>query len=277
MESRWLVVVSLILLTNVSLPLPSDSATIRSKKTTKTVRLTTTVTKVATKRKTSKKLVQKPLKQKIWTTPIKTAPYQAAFRKRILTNFKSGHAGKYSPEELVRAKVMVHYPLKGGIRKRTGPIRYLVLHSTETVRPADARRVVRSWNNIGPRHPGTHFLVDRDGTILLSADPKFATVHVNDRTAVRGVNNDNSIGIELVRSGKQKYTQKQLSSLVALTDYIEDRFNISRIYGHGEIQPSDRRDPVAFNWARFSKNLAVIQRGPMDTETAYRATDETDG
>jgi N-acetyl-anhydromuramyl-L-alanine amidase AmpD len=111
----------------------------------------------------------------------------------------------------------------------------------------------------------------------LSADPKFATVHVNDRTAVRGVNNDNSIGIELVRSGKQKYTQKQLSSLVALTDYIEDRFNISRIYGHGEIQPSDRRDPVAFNWARFSKNLAVIQRGPMDTETAYRATDETDG
>lgn len=309
MESRWLALVSLLLLVNIALPLPSHTATlttnravkqkrnptkesakkVASKKvatkkvatkkivtkkvvTKKVVTKRVTTKTVAFKKKTSKKLVQKPAKTNIWMTPIKSAPYSAAMRRRIIASFKNGRAGKYSPEDLVRAKTFVHYPLKGGIRKRTGAVRYLVLHSTETERPADARRVVRSWNNIGPRHPGTQFLVDRDGTILLTADPNYATVHVNDRTSQRGVTNDNSIGIELVRSGKQKYTKKQLRSLVALAEYIEDRFNISRVYGHGEIQPSDRKDPVAFNWGQFTKNLAIIQRGQTDAETAYNQT-----
>lgn len=311
MESRWLAIVSLLLLINIALPLPSHTATLRTNKTfkhvqkrnpakspakkvitkkvvTKKIATKKVVTKkvvtkrvtartVASKKKTSKRLVQKPAKPNIWMTPIKSAPYSAAMRKRIIASFKNGRAGKYSPEDLVRAKTFVHYPLKGGIRKRTGAVRYLVLHSTETERPADARRVVRSWNNIGPRHPGTQFLVDRDGTILLTADPNYATVHVNDRTSQRGVTNDNSIGIELVRSGKQKYTKKQLRSLVALAEYIEDRFNIARVYGHGEIQPSDRKDPVAFNWGQFTRNLALIQRGPMNTETAFKEADPTDG
>ncbi len=178
----------------------------------------------------------------------------------------------------MRAKVFVHYPLKGGIRKRTGNVHYLVLHSTETGRPADGRTIVRSWNNIGRSHPGTQYLVDRDGTIIQTTDPRFATIHVNDRSAIRGVNNDNSIGIELVRQGKQKYTKKQLDSLVALVDYVKDRFNISKVYGHGEIQPSDRRDPVAFNWARFSKNLASIHNSQLESETAYNdAIDHTHG
>lgn len=275
MESRSLAIVSLVLLINVLFVLPSHSAAHKTKKFvkqshTRTLKKVITKTKrVVSQKKVSKTLVHKPSKSNIWMTPIRTAPYSISLRKRLIANFKNGRAGKHSPEDLVRAKAFVHVPLKGGIRKRTGPVRYLVLHSTETERPADGRRVVQSWNNIGRSHPGTQFLVDRDGTIILTADPNFATIHVNDRTATRGVNNDNSIGIELVRSGKQKYTYKQLRSLVALTDYIEDRFNISRVYGHGEIQPSDRRDPVAFNWGQFSKNLASIRRGPMDAETAY--------
>lgn len=318
MEARWLAIVSLVLSFNILLPHPGYSAAHRAKsaskqshqrtlaKNTVTKRVhTVTVAskgkpaskgklatksktaskgkhaakgKLASKRKIFKKLAHKPSKTNIWVTPIKTTPYAAYVRNRISANFKRGSAAKYSPEDLVRAKVFVHYPLKGGIRKRSGGIRHLVLHSTETGRPADARTIIRSWNNIGRSHPGTQYLVDRDGTIVQTADPNYATIHVNDRSAIRGVNNDNSIGIELVRQGKQKYTQKQLDSLVALVDYVKDRFNITKVYGHGEIQPSDRTDPVAFNWARFSKNLASIHNSQLESETAYNeAIDNTQG
>lgn len=317
MESRWLRFVSLILLLNISLSLPSYSATTKlkssakqhhkqsqvtrktvtkktvarrsatktivhrtaSKKTVarKTATAKTTCRKTANRRKTVTR-VTRTLVANIWSTPINTSPYTPAVRNRINAKFKGGTASRFSSEDMVRAKVFVHYPLKGGIRKRTGGVRYLVLHSTETGRPADARTIVRSWNNIGPRHPGAQYIVDRDGTILQTADPAYATVHVNDRTALGDVNNDNSIGIEIVRSGKQKYTQKQLNSLVALVGYVKDRFNITRICGHGEVQPSDRTDPVAFDWSRFARNLASLQQNQGETQTAYsRLRDGSDG
>lgn len=318
MESRWLAFVSLILLLNFSFSTPSYSATTKHKPpvkqhhkqltvarktvtsktvarrtatqktvvhrtasrktvTRKTAAAKTIVRKTANRRKTVTR-VTRTLVANIWSTPINTSPYNAAVRNRINAKFKVGTASRFSPEDMVRAKVFVHYPLKGGIRKRTGDVRYLVLHSTETGRPADARTIVRSWNNIGPRHPGAQYIVDRDGTILQTADPAYATVHVNDRTALGGVNNDNSIGIEIVRTGKQKYTQKQLNSLVALVGYVKDRFNITRVCGHGEVQPSDRTDPVAFDWSRFAKNLASLQQNQGETQTAYnRLRDGSDG
>lgn len=276
MESRWLAIVSLIFLLHISLPVPSFSAASSSKSSIKRSQKRT-VTKTIVKRTVATKIAKKNTASKN-AVAAKKSPYSAAVSRRITANFKNGNGARYSPQDLVRAKVFVQYPLKGGIRKRSGAIRNLVLHSTETGRPADARTIVRSWNNIGPRHPGAQYLVDRDGTIIQTADPAYATVHVNDRTSLGGVKNDNSIGIEIVRTGSQKYTQKQLTSLVALVDYVKDRYGITRVCGHGEIQPSDRTDPVAFDWARFSRNLASIERNQLDSKTAYhQETDRTDG
>lgn len=320
MESRWLAVLSLVLLINISLPSPSHSVALRAKSTTKqshkqtltkTVVKKTIVKKVAStakkllakssakvskahriasksrtktrrsvsRRKTVKTVVaRRPLGASVWMTPMATTPYTAAVRNRINANFKRGSASHYSPQDMVRAKVFTHYPLQGGIRVRREAVRFLVLHSTETARPADARTIVRSWNNMGRSHPGTQYIVDRDGTIIQTADPNYATIHVNAFTALGGVNNDNSIGIEMVRTGAQRYTQKQLDSVVALADYIKDRYNITQVYGHGQIQPSDRTDPVAFDWNRFSRNLASIHRSQVETETAYHhPSNRTDG
>lgn len=73
--------------------------------------------------------------------------------------------------------------------------------------------MVKSWNIRGLRHSGTQYLVDRDGTIHQTVDPKFAAVHVDINKTKYGVNNNNSIGIEIVRSGSQKYTEAQMDSL----------------------------------------------------------------
>lgn len=280
MESRWLAVVSLVIAFCLSIPTPAYSAAPKHKNSSKyfhrTITKKTVVRKTVFKHKSS--VTHKPTITNIWQPPMKTTPYSVPVRKRVNLAFQHGNAAKFSPESMVRSKVFVHYPLKGGIRKRTGNVRYLVLHSTETGRPADARTVVQSWNNIGKNHPCAQYLVDRDGTIIQTVDPKYATVHVNDRTSIGGVKNDNSIGIEIVRTGKQKYTPKQLKSLTALVNYIQDRYNIVRVCGHGEIQPSDRSDPVAFNWAKFSRQLALIKRTQEDAKTAYNvALDGTEG
>jgi N-acetyl-anhydromuramyl-L-alanine amidase AmpD len=143
----------------------------------------------------------------------------------------------------------------------------VIIHSTETAKVADAKTVVHSWNKGGLSHPGTQYLVDRDGKIYQTVDPKYATIHVNDNRTICGITNDNSIGIEIVRTGKQKYTQPQLAALVQLVDYVQERFPVSKIYGHGQIQPSNRTDPVAFDWNLFSRNLALINSA--STQTAY--------
>lgn len=189
-----------------------------------------------------------------------TSPLSVAASKVVKSRFARGDAGGHSPEDLVRAGVFTHYPLKGGIFNRNSDIKHIIVHSTETARPADGPRVIRSWNNRGRSHPGTQYVVDRNGVIYQTVVPTYGTMHVNSARTLKGVNNDNSIGIEIVRAGKQKYTGIQLEKVARLVDYLKDRYKIDKVYGHGQIQPSTRTDPVAFDWKSFNQRLAVLDK-----------------
>ncbi len=229
-------------------------------------------TRQVASRKRAKRATQ-IAKRYFWTVPMNTSPLNAELSSRINANFQRGMAGRYSPQDLVRARVFAYSPLRGGIRPRTQQVANLIIHSTETARPADARTVVKSWNH-GLSHPGAQYIVDRNGIIHQTVDPKYATIHVNEKRTLGGVTNDNSIGIEIVRAGTQKYTAVQLASVVRLVDYIQERFPIRKIWGHGQIQPSTRTDPVAFNWNLFSRNLAAIKS--TTTQTAYKEPSQID-
>lgn len=183
-------------------------------------------------------------------------------RATISQQFHSGSSEGYSPTSLIQSGVFAYRPLHGGVFKRRASIKNIVLHSTETAREADAQRVIASWNNKGLRHAGAQFVVDRDGTIYCTADPQFGTTHVDNRRTRQGVNNDNSIGIEIVRTGTQEYSQAQLASVVCLVRYLQDRFKVSdnHIFGHGQIQPSDRSDPVNFDWTSFTADKQLLTR-----------------
>jgi N-acetyl-anhydromuramyl-L-alanine amidase AmpD len=180
--------------------------------------------------------------------------------KGLRAAFENGMAGRHAPQALVQAGVFEHIPLEGGIFERREGVKHIVMHSTETERPADGPRVIKSWNR-GIRHPGAQYVVDRDGVIYQTVDPAYGTVHVDIFRAERGVNNDNAIGIEIVRSGDQKYTKAQLDSVTRLVAYLQDRFDVpnSGIVGHGQIQPSNRTDPVNFDWNRFVTSLSALK------------------
>lgn len=210
-----------------------------------------TPSKIAS-RNLSKRTVAKKL------PPVKPMPL--AQKKLINDSFVNGYADKYSPRDMVRAGAFSYFPLRGGVFTRKSPIKAVVVHSTETASPASAKNIVRSWNNSGPNHAGTQFIVDRDGIIYLTvSDPIVGTFHVNSFITLEGVKNDNSIGIEIVRTGKQKYTKPQLASVSRLVHYLLDRYKIPEVYGHGEIQPTDRTDPVGFDWKAFDGDLDGLE------------------
>lgn len=198
-------------------------------------------------------------------TPIGARPPRTVRAVKAIKKYTAKRAfetgtGAPAPEQLVKEGAFVSYPLKGSVRKRSKKVSFIVLHSTETEKPADAKRVIRSWNNRGKSHPGTQYVVDRDGTIYQTTDPRLATIHVNIYRTKYGVDNHNSVGIETVRSGNQKYTEPQLRSLSRLTVYLKNYFGLTdkQVVTHGYIQPSTRTDPVNFDLAGFKRRCAAL-------------------
>lgn len=199
----------------------------------------------------------------IWSAPSGENPLLSDESLSVVEqDFANGCADKYAPSTLIQAGVIESCPLHGGVFKRRADIKHIILHSTETARVADAQRVIASWNHKGLRHAGAQFVVDRDGQIYCTADPTFGTTHVDNRRTIHGVNNDNSIGIEIVRTGSQEYSSDQLQSVVYLVRYLQDRFKVSDncVLGHGQVQPSDRSDPVNFNWQAFASDKQTLTR-----------------
>lgn len=167
--------------------------------------------------------------------------------------FARAQASCLSPTQLVRAGVFSYAPLHGGIYARRQKISHIIMHSTETVYPADALQIIHSWNERGLRHAGAQFIVNRTGVIYMTLDPSLACVHVEPTRTLFGVNNDNSVGVEIVHTGDQHYTAAQLASVERLVLYLQQRFHVARseVLAHATVQPSDRRDPVDFNWRGF--------------------------
>ena len=171
----------------------------------------------------------------------------------VKSAFARGIADKFPARTLVRAGVVKYHALRGGIFWRREPVKYIVMHSTETGIPVSGIRVIESWSSMGRRHPGAQYVVDRDGSIIQSVDPDLATVHINILKTLPGINNDNSIGIEMNHTGSQEYPDAQLQSVIKLVTYLQDRYGVpsENIITHRYAQQGDHTDPVHFDWKGF--------------------------
>lgn len=218
--------------------------------------------KVAAKPTKLAKSAAKSKTKKVAKTKSSKKLASAAQLRAIKASFADGTGGKFSPAQMVGAGVFKSAPLKSNVRSRRKAVEYLVLHSTETEKPANALRIVKSWNNRRPNNPGTQYIIDRDGIIYQTTNPDRVTMHVNDYRTKYGVNNDNSIGIEIVRSGDQVYTAKQLKSVTKLSVYLQKRYAIAdeQVVSHSYVQPHNRLDPVGFDWKRYEKAKDALEQ-----------------
>lgn len=171
----------------------------------------------------------------------------------IRSNFENGLADEVPARSLVRAGVVKYHPLRGGIFWRREPVKYIIVHSTEPGIPLSAVRIIESWSSMGRRHPGAQYVVDRDGSIYQAVDPDLATVHINIFKTLPGINNDNSIGIEMCHTGRQDYPHELRQSVIRLVNYLQQRYKVAdeNIITHRYAQQGDHTDPVNFDFPGF--------------------------
>lgn len=190
----------------------------------------------------------------MWKAPeFDRTPFDEEKSNKIQNAFACGIAGNVTPSQMVRAGVFKHYPLSGGIFRRREAVRYIVLHSTETGPPVPAKNVINAWSSGGRRHAGAQYVVDRDGTIYQAVDPELATVHVNIFKTLPGINNDNTIGIEMNHTGRQTYPAEQRTAVVRLVHYLQERFDVTsdNVITHKYAQQGDHTDPVGIDVEAF--------------------------
>lgn len=190
-----------------------------------------------------------------------SAPLAEDINTQIRKSFYAGNAGEYPTRSLVRASIVSYYPMRGGIFFRREPIKYLIMHSTEPGVPVGAKTIIDGWSHMGRRHAGAHYVIDRDGTIYQAVDPDLATVHVNIFKTLPGINNDNSIGIEMCHQGRQDYPPALVESACRLAAYLQSHYHISdaNVITHRYAQQGDHTDPVNFAWDNFISQKDSIQ------------------
>ncbi len=98
-----------------------------------------------------------------------------------------------------------------------------------------------------------HFLIDREGKIYQLVENKNIAYHAGESKVSdgrTGVNNF-SIGIEIMNTKTDEYTEEQYENLKDLLEYLKNKYEIKYILGHDEIAPERKSDPWNFDWKKI--------------------------
>ena len=125
-----------------------------------------------------------------------------------------------------------------------------------------------------------HYLIKRNGNIILMVPELYIAWHAGISFWKNQKNlNKNSIGIEISNSGHQfgyqKYSKKQIISLVKLSKYLIKKYKISKknILGHSEIAFNRKKDPgEKFPWEHLAiKGIGIWHHINSDLKNYRRA------
>lgn len=103
----------------------------------------------------------------------------------------------------------------------------------------------------------SHYLIDRDGTILQLVDEKKRAWHAGASKwfSLQDLNTA-SIGIEIVNTGFEPFPDRQIDSLLVLLNNLKERYKFPArsFIGHMDIAPGRKVDPNAyFPWKRLAQ------------------------
>jgi len=140
-------------------------------------------------------------------------------------------------------------------RKKPFLIKYVVIHYTAINSYNEAIQYLCNKSN----KVSSHFLINKLGDIYYLVNIKYRAWHAGiSYWKKEGDINSNSIGIELDNSGHhlnfEKYTSKQISSIIKLLNYLKKKYNIKpeNILGHSDVSPYRKIDPgEKFPWDKL--------------------------
>lgn len=98
-----------------------------------------------------------------------------------------------------------------------------------------------------------HYLIDRQGTIYRLVDDVNIAYHAGESQMPDGRTNVNafSIGVEILNTEQDQYTDAQYQSMKNLIVYLKERYPIKYVVGHNDIAPGRKTDPWNFDWKKL--------------------------
>ena len=144
-------------------------------------------------------------------------------------------------------------------------IKAIVLHATE----ASSLRSSVNWFKDKASKASSHFIVDKDGTVVQMVDIDDIAWHagksewtLQSGEYVNGLNGL-SVGIELVNKddGSEPYPASQVNACMALVYGLSKVFNVSRhdVVRHKDIAPGRKLDTNYLDFDTFKKDLSFWQ------------------
>ena len=137
-------------------------------------------------------------------------------------------------------------------------ITYLVYHYTGMISEKKAiDRLTSKKSKVS-----CHYFIKKNGTVINMVPDKYIAWHAGISCWKKHKNlNNKSIGIEIHNSGHfnkcEKFSKKQVKSLLFLTKILKKKYNIksNNFLGHSDIAPNRKKDPgEKFPWEYLAKN-----------------------
>ena len=130
------------------------------------------------------------------------------------------------------------------IARPRNEIIYLVYHYTGMMSQKKAiKRLISKKSKVS-----CHYFVKKNGTIINMVPDKFIAWHAGISCWKKDKNlNNKSIGIEIHNSGHfnkcEKFSKKQVKSLLSLTKILKKKYNIlpKNFLGHSDIAPNRKK------------------------------------
>lgn len=98
-----------------------------------------------------------------------------------------------------------------------------------------------------------HYLIDRAGKIYQLVSDKNIAYHAGESKVPDGRTQVNSfsIGIEMINTKTDNYTDKQYTALKWLLSNLKAKYSIKYTLGHDDISPGRKTDPWNFDWGKI--------------------------
>jgi hypothetical protein len=176
---------------------------------------------------------------------------KAVEKENAADNGEKKEAAKEKTENLPK---IINRLVNWGYQESSGrSIDTIIIHSSYNAIGGDEYSLEKLISEYKGYGVSPHYLIDRAGNIYRLVSDENIAYHAGESKTPdgrTGVNNF-SVGIEMMNTKSDDYTDSQYNALRDLLAYLRGKYKIRYTLGHSDIAKDRKDDPWNFNWNKI--------------------------